>query len=104
MLDDRLPTHTVAAGEIISDVAFETDTVVVKVFTLGPGGSLEPHVHEDEINVFHILEGRPSIVQEEATRDIAAPGIVVHAPGVRHGARNDTDERAVISASLIAER
>ena len=77
-----------------------TDDVLVKAFALGPGAEVEPHDHPDSTNVFHVLEGTVTAVQGDDEEDVDAPGVVVHERGVAHGARNGTDERAVLTASL----
>ncbi|THE64972.1 cupin domain-containing protein [Salinadaptatus halalkaliphilus] len=77
-----------------------TDDVLVKLFVLGPGATLEPHEHADSTNVFHVLEGEATVVQDGKRERIAAPGVVKHDRGVAHGVDNETDERVVLTASL----
>lgn len=88
------------AGEIESGELVVTDDVLVKIFALGPGAEMDAHEHEDATNVFHILEGRVTVIQDDTEETVDAPGVVLHERGVSHGARNDTDEVAVLSASL----
>jgi quercetin dioxygenase-like cupin family protein len=74
--------------------------VLVKLFALGPGGAFEPHVHDTATNVFHLMEGE-IVVRQDGTEETATAPAVVHNPrGVEHGARNDSDERALLTASL----
>ncbi len=77
-----------------------TDDVLVKAFVLGPGGEVDAHEHAEATNVFHVLEGEPTVVREDSTASLAAPAVVCNERGVVHGARNETDERAVVTASL----
>jgi len=77
-----------------------TDDVLVKAFALGPDATVEPHEHGDATNVFHVLDGEPTIVRGGEEETLAAPAVVLNERGTVHGARNDTDERAVITASL----
>jgi len=77
-----------------------TDDVLVKAFVLGPGGEIDAHEHGDATNVFHVLEGEPTVVRDGETERLAAPAVVLNERGDIHGARNDTDERAVLTASL----
>lgn len=88
------------AGEVIDKELVVTDDVLVKVFALGPGARLEQHEHADSTNVFHVLEGTLSVIQEETREDVDAPGVVLHEAGVAHGAENQTDATAVFTASL----
>jgi quercetin dioxygenase-like cupin family protein len=76
------------------------DDVLVKLFALGPDAELEAHEHGDSTNVFHVLEGTVTVVRDGETETVTAPGVVRHDRGVEHGARNETDERAVFTASL----
>lgn len=88
------------AGEVVDAELAVTDDVLVKAFALGPGAKLSPHDHPDSTNVFHVLEGTVTVVQGDEESAVAAPGVVLHERGVVHGARNATDERAVLTASL----
>lgn len=87
-------------GEVESTELVVEDDVLVKAFALGPGAELDSHEHGDSTNVFHVLEGVVTVVQDDTEEEIAAPGVVLHERGVAHGARNDTDEVAIFTASL----
>lgn len=89
-----------ADGEIETAELVVTDDVLVKTFALGPGAELEAHDHPESTNVFHVLEGTVTVVQDEQHEEITAPGVVRHDRGVVHGARNETDETVVFTASL----
>lgn len=97
---DRYSVPDVGDGEVESDEFVVTDDVLVKVFALGPGGELSAHEHDDATNVFHVLEGTATVIQDGEEEEIEAPGVVLHERGVTHGARNDTDEVVVLTASL----
>jgi quercetin dioxygenase-like cupin family protein len=87
-------------GEVIDTELVVTDDVLVKAFGLGPGAELEPHEHADSTNVFHVLEGTVTVVRGDDQETVQAPGVVEHGRGVPHGARNETDETVVLTASL----
>ncbi|WP_436900724.1 cupin domain-containing protein [Halovenus halobia] len=87
-------------GEVSDTELVVSDDVLVKAFALGPGAELDAHDHPDSTNVFHIVEGTVTVIQDGDEEEIDAPGVVHHDRGVAHGARNDTDERAVFTASL----
>ncbi|MDR5672801.1 Cupin domain containing protein [Halalkaliarchaeum sp. AArc-CO] len=95
-LDDLDPEE----GEVETAELVVTDDVLVKAFALGPGAELDPHEHADSTNVFHVLSGTVTVLQGDETETVAAPGVVLHERGVDHGARNDTDETVVFTASL----
>jgi quercetin dioxygenase-like cupin family protein len=97
---DRYDYETPDDGEVASGELVVTDDVLVKCFALGPGAELEAHEHGDATNVFHILEGTVTVLQGGDEERVTAPGVVLHERGVAHGARNDTDEVAVLTASL----
>lgn len=87
-------------GEVETAELALTDDGLVKAFALGPGAELDPHEHADATNVFHVLVGSVTVIQEDQREEIAAPGVVLHERGTAHGARNDTDETAVFTATL----
>jgi len=89
-----------ADGEVETAELVVTDDVLVKAFVLGPGAAVDPHEHGDATNVFHVLEGEPTVVRGDEEESLAAPAVVANERGTVHGARNDTDERAVVTASL----
>lgn len=97
---DRYPDLDPDDGEVQTAELAVTDDVLVKAFALGPGAELDPHEHEDSTNVFHVVEGTVTVIQGESEERIDAPGVVLHERGAVHGARNDTGERAVFTASL----
>ncbi|MFB6096270.1 MAG: cupin domain-containing protein [Haloferacaceae archaeon] len=88
------------AGEVETAELVVTDDVLVKQFALGPGAEVEPHEHGDSTNVFHVLEGTVTVLQDDREEAVEAPGVVLNERGVAHGARNDTDETVVFTASL----
>ncbi len=89
-----------ATGEVETAELVVTDDVLVKAFVLGPDATVKPHEHDDATNVFHVLEGEPTVIRGETEETLAAPAVVPNERGTVHGARNDTDERAVLTASL----
>lgn len=97
---DRLETLDPEPGEVLTAELVVSDDVLVKAFALGPDAELHAHEHGDSTNVFHVLQGTVTVVQGDETEAVAAPGVVHHDRGVSHGARNDTDEGVVFTASL----
>ena len=97
---DRYPDLDPDAGELVTEELVVTDDVLVKAFALGPGAELSPHNHPDATNVFHVVEGEVVVLQDGEEASVAAPGVVLHERGVEHGARNDTEQVAVLTASL----
>lgn len=97
---DQYEPPVVEPGAIESTELFVDDDVLVKLFALGSGAELSPHDHPDSTNVFHVLEGTVTVIQDGTEERVDAPGVVFHERGVSHGARNDTDDVAVLTASL----
>jgi quercetin dioxygenase-like cupin family protein len=87
-------------GEVLDTELVVSEDVLVKAFALGPGAELDPHDHPDSTNVFHVVEGTVTVLRDGEEDAVEAPGVVHHDRGVPHGARNDTDEVAVFTASL----
>ena len=97
---DRYPDLDPDAGEVLTEELAVADDVLVKAFALGPGAELDPHDHPDSTNVFHVLAGEVVVVHEDDEELVDAPGVVFHERGTAHGARNESDEVAVFTASL----
>lgn len=100
---DRYPEADALApeeGEVLTAELVATDDVLVKAFALGPGAVLEPHEHGDSTNVFHVLEGTATVIRDGEEERVEAPGVVHHERGAEHGARNDTEDLVVFTASL----
>jgi quercetin dioxygenase-like cupin family protein len=88
------------AGVVESGELAVTDDVLVKAFALGPDASISPHEHEGATNVFHVLQGTVTVERDAETETVSAPGVVLNERGQVHGAHNDSDTIAVLTASL----
>jgi len=88
------------AEEVHSADLAVTDDVLLKLVALGPGAEVEPHTHSDATNVFHVMRGTLTIKQGSEEERITAPGTVLSERGQVHGARNESDEVAVMTVSL----
>lgn len=97
---DRYPDLDPDDGEVVTEELFFSEDALVKAFALGPGAEVEPHEHADQTNAFHVLSGELVVVQGDNEETVTAPGVVVHERGVPHGARNDSDDVAVFTATM----
>ena len=97
---NELPDIEPADGAVETAELVVSEDVLVKLFALGPGGAFDPHVHDDCENVFHLLEGAVTVTQGEETETVEAPAVVHNPRGVEHGATNDSEGRALLTASL----
>ncbi len=97
---DRYRDLNPAEGDVMTEELAVTDDVLVKVFGLGPGATLDAHAHDEATNIFHVLEGTVTVLHAGDEEEVTAPGVIMHERGVDHGARNDTDQPAVFTASL----
>ena len=97
---DRYPDLDPDAGELLTGELVVTDDVLVKAFALGPSAEMEPHDHPGATNVFHVTEGMVTVIQDGTEETVEAPSVVLHERGAAHGARNDTDEPVILTASL----
>jgi len=100
LFDDVREALDPADGEIQTAELVVTDDVLVKAFALGPGAELDPHEHAESTNVFHVLEGSVVVVRDDESETVGAPGVVRHDRGAVHGARNDSGDVAIFTASL----
>jgi quercetin dioxygenase-like cupin family protein len=97
---DRYPDLSPETGEVVTEELYYSADALVKAFALGPGAEVEPHEHADQTNAFHVLEGELVVVQGDSEEPVEAPGVVVHERGVPHGARNESDDVAVFTATM----
>ena len=97
---NELPDLDPAEGEVETAELVVEDDVLVKLFALGPGGAFDPHVHDASTNVFHLLEGAVVVTRGDEEETLSAPAVVHNPRGVEHGARNESDSRALLTASL----
>ncbi|GAA0284831.1 cupin domain-containing protein [Halobacterium noricense] len=97
---DCYPDLAPETGEVVTEELYYSPDELVKAFALGPGAEVEPHGHGDQTNSFHVLEGELVVVQGDSEETVAAPGVVVHERGVAHGARNESDDVAVFTATM----
>ena len=98
--DDGIADLDPGPGEVETTELVVEDDVLVKAFALGPGAEVRPHDHPDSTNVFHVLDGTVTVIQEAQREEVHAPGVVLHERGVDHGARNETETTVVFTASL----
>lgn len=97
---DQYPDLNPADGEVLTEELHVSDDVLVKAFALGPGATIDPHEHENATNVFHVLEGTVVVTRDDEEETISAPGVVPNERGAVHGAHNESEETAVLTASL----
>lgn len=87
-------------GERLDAELAVTEETLVKLFALGPGGAIPPHDHPGSTNVLHVTEGTVTVVVDGEETRVDAPGTVVVDPGAEHGARNEGEGRAVLTATF----
>jgi quercetin dioxygenase-like cupin family protein len=100
---DRFPTAAdlkPVEGEVLSAELALTDDTLVKAFALGPGAVLDPHQHAGSTNVFHVMEGTLTVIQDDTEERVEAPGVVLHERGAEHGGRNDTEDTVIFTATF----
>lgn len=97
---DTYPDLTPAEGAVLTSDVAATDDVLVKAFALGPGGTVDPHDHPNCTNVFHVTEGVVTVIRDGEREAVRAPGVVCNERGAEHGLENESDSRAVVTASL----
>lgn len=97
---DLAPDLDPSDGEVLTEELYVNDDLLVKAFALGSGAGVDPHEHAEHTNAFHVLEGEVVVTQGEAEQRVSAPAVVVHDRGVVHGARNDTQETALFTATM----
>jgi quercetin dioxygenase-like cupin family protein len=97
---DTYPDLDPDTGEVLTEELFVSDDVLVKAFALGPGATIDPHEHEGATNVFHVLDGSVVVTRDDEEKTVTAPGVVPNERGAVHGARNEGEQKTVLTASL----
>ncbi|HET7325358.1 MAG TPA: cupin domain-containing protein [Halococcus sp.] len=97
---DQYPDLDPADGEVLTEELYVSDDVLVKAFALGSGGRIEPHEHNNSTNVFHVLRGTVVVTRDDDEETVSAPGVVLNERGAVHGARNESEDTALLTASL----
>ncbi|GGL51916.1 cupin domain-containing protein [Halocalculus aciditolerans] len=102
-LYDEIETDA-SAGEVVTTELHYSPDLLVKAFALGPGAVVDPHEHDDQTNVFHVLDGEVVVVRgdEAETERVSAAGVAAFDRGVPHGARNEGGDVAVFTATMGA--
>ena len=76
---------------------------LLSTITLPAGASIGHHVHENETEIFYILEGTPEITDDDATY-VAQPGdTILTGPGHGHAVKNGGDGAVRMLAVIIKE-
>jgi quercetin dioxygenase-like cupin family protein len=66
------------------------------VFTMLPGQVHEPHLHEDQTQMWIVVSGQGEVIMEDGRTALVGPGaICVHHPRQLHGIRTVGDENLV---------
>lgn len=97
---DLLQHHNPDSGTVESTELVVSEDVLVKQFSLGADGKIDPHTHNDSTNILHLLKGSVEVVQDETSEVLTAPAVIHNKPGVTHGVKNVGDSTAVVTASL----
>ena len=54
---------------------------------ISPGGTVEPHTHEDLEQAYYILDGKMILVSRDGDRELGRNTAVYIPPGEKHGIR-----------------
>ena len=76
---------------------------LLSTIALPAGASIGYHVHENETEIFYILEGAPEINDDGATYAAQPGDTVVTGPGHGHAVKNAGDSAVRMLAVIIKE-
>lgn len=97
--DDR---GEIAFRTVVGDGERPTDSLTAGVAVLQPGGWLGHHRH-DPAEVYHVLEGRATVVLDGVAHEVG-PGDTVFVPGgSEHGVRNTGHARLRVFYTLAVD-
>lgn len=81
---------------------FETDRMAMSLVTVRPGAAVPEHAHEDEEQVYYVLNGQGVVTLGEK-RHAVGPGSAVYIPlGKRHGVTNASASDPFVYLYVVA--
>lgn len=75
---------------------FDTPRMFCDLYCFEPGQEQKTHTHSKEDKVYFVLEGHITFRVGDEEKTVGAGHAVLAPMGVPHGARNDSDARAVL--------
>ncbi|MGE5754003.1 MAG: cupin domain-containing protein [Deltaproteobacteria bacterium] len=73
-----------------------SENLVAELVCYEPGQATAPHLHPRQDEIFHIIEGRGTILVDEDEVPVSAGSVVFVPAGSRHGIRADAGIRLAL--------
>jgi len=73
-----------------------SEHLVAELVCYEPEQATVPHLHPRQDEIFHVIEGKGTIVVGEEEVRVSAGSVVYGPSGVRHGIRADAGDRLVL--------
>jgi len=90
-------SHACAAGSLPAGLRLHAK------LTLPPGASIGTHVHENETELFYVLQGKGEMLNN-GVWEVLSPGDATSTGGgEEHSLRNTGDEDFVVMATIVKE-
>ncbi len=94
--------------EVLLSHFLEADTLPPKVrlmatITLIPGASIGEHTHENECEIFYIMQGCGTYLNEGAYIDIAKGDVLLCPSGGTHSIANNGNEDLILTATIVLD-
>jgi len=71
--------------------------------TMPPGASIGYHIHENETEIFHFLQGKGLVNDNGEMSTVEAGDILTTASGMGHSVENTSDENLVFDAVIVLD-
>ena len=79
---------------------FRSASLMLGLNALEPGQAHAPHAHEGSDKAYLVIEGSGRFQLGEEEHELTAGQLLVAPSGVRHGVRNDGDERLLVFVAM----
>ncbi len=73
-----------------------SENMVAELVCYEPGQATVPHLHPRQDEIFHVIEGKGTVVVGEEEVRVSAGSVVFGPLGVRHGIRADAGDRLAL--------
>ena len=88
-------THILDKGE------YKGNSRLVGVITLEPGSSIGAHIHENEEEIFYIIEGTATYLDGEETVTLSGGDSCICLDGEKHSIANRSDKTLKVFAVIL---
>lgn len=92
---------TVEVTNLVSDKDLNDKGRLFGTIVLKPGCGIGYHIHENDTELFYVLEGKATYSDNGEIKEIAKGDLAICPAGTGHSVKNDSDENVVLMALIV---